>query len=157
MVICCVNGCHNRSDRSPTEGVSFFGLPTVYQGPDENLRQQTSDRRALWLVRVDRREISAGARVCSEHFVRGKPAPVTATNDVDWAPTLKLSDTSPSARICSPPTKKRKLSAGSFLEPATRDNSTQCDTVQLTNATTQCNLCSHESTGNFSDYNELVE
>ena len=97
MVICCVNGCHNRSDRSPTEGVSFFRFPTVFKGPDEHLRQQTSDRRALWLVRVDRREISAGARVCSEHFVRGKPAPVTATNDVDWAPTLKLSDTSPSA------------------------------------------------------------
>ena len=137
--------------------MSFFGFLTVHQGPDEHLRQQTSDRRALWLVRVDRREISAGARVCSKHFVRGKPAPVTATNDVNWAPTLKLSDTSPSASICSSPTKKRKLSAGSFLEPATRDNSTQCDTVQLTNVTTQCNLCSHKSTGNVSGYSELVE
>jgi len=84
MVICCVKGCINRSDRGAKRGVSFFRFPAFNEGLDTKRRQLTSDRRALWLIRVNRSNAYGDARVCGDNFVSGKPADMTSAT-VSWS------------------------------------------------------------------------
>lgn len=73
MVACCIRGCRNGTRRTQRErpGVSFFRVPLVSDGTDEHLKQLITDRRSLWLQRMNRINLYEGARVCSDHFISG--------------------------------------------------------------------------------------
>jgi len=78
MVVCSVKGCGNRTGPGVGRKISFFRLPMVTESSDARsnsdgrVKQLTSERRALWLQRINRSEIPAGARVCGDHFVAGQ-------------------------------------------------------------------------------------
>ena len=76
MVICVVVGCSKRSDRD--KDVSFYRIPAVnslHGKEDFELRKK---RRDGYLAAISRENIDTSAldkyRICSRHFVSGKPA-----------------------------------------------------------------------------------
>ncbi|XP_046632246.1 uncharacterized protein LOC124311917 isoform X2 [Daphnia pulicaria] len=90
LVTCCVVGRGNRYNVR-VKDISFFHYPKVkVSGHPEHV---VSKRRRLeWLKRTNLREkdVTQYSRVCSEHFVSGKPSYRWLTPDVDWAPSLNL-------------------------------------------------------------------
>ncbi|CAN8004967.1 unnamed protein product [Ixodes hexagonus] len=94
MTICAVNGCSNRSSRRNPDApsVSFYCLPKVINNQCERTRELSEKRRRLWLEKIDRRELyfKKEVRICSIHFISGKPAYLMHDKHPDWLPTLKL-------------------------------------------------------------------
>ncbi|KAG0411084.1 hypothetical protein HPB47_011795, partial [Ixodes persulcatus] len=92
--ICAVNGCSNRSSRrnATTPSVSFYCLPKVISNQCDRTRQLSEKRRKLWLEKINRRELyfKKDVRICSVHFISGKPAYLMHDSHPDWLPTLKL-------------------------------------------------------------------
>lgn len=79
MVNCVVVGCSNRTRNKPSEtnykSVGFYAIPKVRLGECQQTAAITAKRRAAWLQRIRRADLSANAthyRVCGEHFVTGE-------------------------------------------------------------------------------------
>uniref|UniRef100_UPI00358E3B3F uncharacterized protein n=1 Tax=Myxine glutinosa TaxID=7769 RepID=UPI00358E3B3F len=91
---CCVVGCSNRSNRD--KDVSFYCIPTVLEHQGDHAAKLSKERRERWLSNIKRKgyEPAKSSRVCSEHFVRGKPAYLHDIANPDWAPTQKMGYTS---------------------------------------------------------------
>ncbi|KAG1695932.1 hypothetical protein GQR58_006430 [Nymphon striatum] len=92
MVISCwVKGCSNRLDGKVKRG--FYSIPTVRTFEGEDTQKLSDERRRLWLSNINRKDTpSKYAKICSDHFVHGKPANLFDRANPDWAPTLKLCD-----------------------------------------------------------------
>ena len=92
MVICCVVNCSNRSGRD--KEISFFRIPAIILHLSEQERQLTEKRQRGFLAAIGRKDLIGpklgNARICSEHFVSGKPAALFDQCNPDWVPTLKL-------------------------------------------------------------------
>ncbi|KAK2904970.1 hypothetical protein Q8A67_006769 [Cirrhinus molitorella] len=89
MVInCAVRGCRNRLVNGSK--LSFFRVPRVRTREGEETRALCERRRATWLARLNRTTVSDGRRVCSDHFIQGKPSYLHDETNPDWAPSLKL-------------------------------------------------------------------
>ncbi|XP_075927806.1 chromobox protein homolog 1-like isoform X1 [Petromyzon marinus] len=93
MVICAMVGCSNRTGRD--RSVSFFNIPAVIQHHCDKTRLLSEQRRALWLSRIDRadlgeEDVKAHTRVCSAHFIHGKPSTLFDFTHPDWAPSVAL-------------------------------------------------------------------
>ncbi|XP_033726136.1 uncharacterized protein LOC117315841 [Pecten maximus] len=92
---CSVYGCSNR--RSKNSVVSFFRFPV------------NAHRRRLWKVASQRDEktlrITEHTKVCSVHFVTGKPS--KDSKHVDFVPTLKLHKREISAKCRTSSTSKK--------------------------------------------------
>jgi hypothetical protein len=71
MVLCCVVGCENRSDKTGCQKISFYRLPVVKHTGEDVLRSLMAKRYNLWLERINRESIQDSSRVCSAHFVTG--------------------------------------------------------------------------------------
>ncbi|XP_069128215.1 uncharacterized protein [Argopecten irradians] len=88
---CAMIGCNNTGGR---DKVSFFRLPAVITSQGEKTQELTEKRRTLWLSKISRADLAPSSypylRVCSEHFVSGKPSSLYPENSIDWAPSLKL-------------------------------------------------------------------
>lgn len=76
---CCVPFCGNR--RKLKRSLSYFRIP------------QNPVQRVAWLdvICKDPASIAANDRICSVHFVSGKPSPFS--QNVDWKPTLCMEGT----------------------------------------------------------------
>jgi len=72
MVICIVKGCGNRTGLDDGKKISFYRFPAASVSCDGRVQQLTSQRRALWLQRINRADVYSGARVCSDHFIAGQ-------------------------------------------------------------------------------------
>ncbi|XP_033727696.1 uncharacterized protein LOC117317023 [Pecten maximus] len=88
---CAMIGCNNTGGR---DRVSFFRLPAVITSQGEKTHGLSEKRRRLWLTKISRADLEPSSypylRVCSEHFVSGKPSSLYPENSADWAPSLKL-------------------------------------------------------------------
>ena len=93
---CAVFGCSNRSSRERSK--SFYRLPSIveHQGPETHMLSEK--RRTLWLSRLRRADLKesqySNVRICSDHFVKGKPSSLYEQDDPDWAPSLRLGHSS---------------------------------------------------------------
>ncbi|XP_046847361.1 uncharacterized protein LOC124440976 isoform X2 [Xenia sp. Carnegie-2017] len=88
---CSVFTCSNRANREKDKG--YYRIPKGILHKGETLKKLTKRRREKWLsnLSLSSKGIeSPHARVCGEHFVKGRPSNVYDEHDVDWAPTLKL-------------------------------------------------------------------
>ncbi|XP_037502369.1 uncharacterized protein LOC119390309 isoform X1 [Rhipicephalus sanguineus] len=98
MVNCAVLGCNNESRRKAdcgenTTKVSFFSVPTVVRRQCNQTLEVSTKRRAEWFRRLNRGYINTNAthyKVCSEHFVSGRPSYLMDVTNPDWAPSLHL-------------------------------------------------------------------
>lgn len=94
MVICAILNCHNRSDRSRNEGISFYRLPSIicHQGP--RAQELSTTRQLEWLAKIQRKDITPDRychiRVCSKHFLSGSPANLFDNVNPDWVPSVNL-------------------------------------------------------------------
>ena len=92
MVICAVVGCSKRSDRD--KDVSFYRIPTIRTGRCERELELSTKRRAGFLAAISRADLTDNsidqARVCSRHFISGKPASLHEQLHPDWLPTQNL-------------------------------------------------------------------
>ena len=72
---CAIYGCSKRADRD--KELSFYRIPAVKTNASKILQDLHKERRSLWLRRIRRADIDDSKctylRVCSLHFVTGKP------------------------------------------------------------------------------------
>ena len=92
MVICLVAGCSKRSGRD--KDVSFYRIPKIMKNNHrlEGLcRRRTPDGFIAAIGRSDLTEtILDNDRICSRHFITGKPAELEDQFHPDRLPTLNL-------------------------------------------------------------------
>ena len=92
MVLCMVLGCSVRSGRD--KNVSFFRVPAVVKDRGEQEEELSHERRMMWISAISREKLTekilCNDRVCSKHFVSGRPSPLWDKHNVDWVPTLNL-------------------------------------------------------------------
>ena len=88
--------CGNKTGKkSNTEqGIKFYRVPAVLTDEGELIEKLTAERRRKWISAISREDLKekklSDDRVCSVHFVSGKPAKNWDRHNQDWVPTLKL-------------------------------------------------------------------
>ncbi|XP_045472343.1 uncharacterized protein LOC123679046 [Harmonia axyridis] len=89
---CIVTGCVSRHDR---DRFGFYHIPTITKHrflPEKN--ELSRKRRALWLDAINRDDLTDSKikyqRVCSRHFITGKPAALMDETNIDWVPTQNM-------------------------------------------------------------------
>ena len=95
MVLCVITGCSKRSDRRDKESdVSFFRIPVIRTGRSDRELELSTKRRDGFLAAISRGNLTdsmlKNARICSRHFISGKPAPLFDELNLDWLPTQNL-------------------------------------------------------------------
>ena len=99
MVLCVVVGCFNRSGRE--KGVSFFRIPSITHRTAKD-KELSTERRAEFLAAISRADVTdkilQNDRICSRHFISGKPASLYDRTNPDWLPTLFLGHSKVKAR-----------------------------------------------------------
>ena len=93
MVMCVIIGCSKRTGRD--KDVKFYRIPTVRTSrPDPREVELSTKRRQGYLAAISRPELTTTeleeSRICSRHFVFGKPASLFDECHPDWLPTLNL-------------------------------------------------------------------
>ena len=92
MVICAVFGCSNRSGR---DKVSFYRIPKARETGCQRVQELSKARRLGFLAAISRSDLNSDkkidqARICSRHFINGKPAELLDELNPDWLPTQSL-------------------------------------------------------------------
>nr|XP_047134770.1 uncharacterized protein LOC124812318 [Hydra vulgaris] len=89
---CAVFGCSSRSNRE--KGKSLFRLPKVVCNQGDDGKILSKERREKWvnaIIRVGNYpDVLLYTRICSDHFIRGKPASLFSQNDPEWVPSLNM-------------------------------------------------------------------
>ncbi|XP_057698570.1 uncharacterized protein LOC130919927 [Corythoichthys intestinalis] len=85
---CVILGCKSRGERG---GKGFFRLPKIITNQGIDAQKKSEQRRRLWLAAINRANPPKldRFRICSDHFVTGKPHPWDET-DLDWVPNKDL-------------------------------------------------------------------
>ena len=110
---CFVEGCRSRSDLDQKTH-TFHPIPTVVKHQGEKGYALSLARRRAWITAINRylktfkcikainlqifcifddtfsrpnAEITKNTRICSDHFVTGKPASLVQTDRQDWVPS----------------------------------------------------------------------
>ena len=91
MVLCVVIGCSKRSGRD--KDVSFYRIPKVITHRGKQEYELTKKRRDGFLAAIARdgikdTDVLRNDRICSRHFISGKPAYLYDETNPDWLPTV---------------------------------------------------------------------
>lgn len=91
MVLRIIGDCGTKGGR---DKVVFYLVPAIITNQGEEFEELTQERRTLWISAIDHADLKAKSvlqtdRVCSRHFVSGRPAANWDRFNVDWVPTLK--------------------------------------------------------------------
>ena len=108
MVLCVVFGCSKRSGRD--KDVSFFRIPKVIYNKGDKIQQLSRRRRDGYLAAISRlgltEKILKNDRVCSKHFVSGKPVDLLEDTSPNWLPSLNLGHSK--SRLLAKATERRE-------------------------------------------------
>ena len=89
--VCCVFSCSNNNKK---EGISLYRIPAILHNQGDEVNELSERRRNGWLSAIHRddekHKKTEHWRVCSDHFLSGKPASLFQKDHPDWLPTLKL-------------------------------------------------------------------
>ena len=95
MVLCVVIGCSKRSGRD--KDVSYYRIPVVIRHQSEREYELSKKRRDGFLAAISRDDLTEkilrNDRICSRHFIAGKPANLFDETNPDWLPTQNLGHT----------------------------------------------------------------
>ena len=74
--------------------VGFYLVPAIITNQGLEVEELTRERKTLWISAIDHADLKAKSvlqteRVCSRHFVSGRPAANWDRFNVGWVPTLK--------------------------------------------------------------------
>ncbi|XP_022807222.1 uncharacterized protein LOC111344272 [Stylophora pistillata] len=93
--LCAVVGCGHNNVRDKGK-YSFFRIPKIISHNGEETERLSTERRKRWFKNIHRSDKdltekkAETTRVCSAHFVSGKPSDLYDKNNVDWAPTVNM-------------------------------------------------------------------
>ncbi|XP_034023901.1 zinc finger and SCAN domain-containing protein 21-like [Thalassophryne amazonica] len=102
---CVVLGCTNRVN-AENKSVRFYDIPRVITHQGERTMELSSERRQLWLARINRENFKPDPKkrhqkVCSVHFISGNRANLYDITNPDWAPSLHLEPSEPKSPLNS--------------------------------------------------------
>ena len=86
LVLCVIVGCSKCSGRD--KDVSFFRIPKVVQ-PEENIVKLSKKRREGFLAAISKLADKINDRICSRHFICGKPAYLLDETSPNWLPSSR--------------------------------------------------------------------
>ncbi|XP_071099751.1 uncharacterized protein [Haliotis cracherodii] len=88
---CIVVNCQSRSGRDKK---IFYRLPRLIKHQGKVTETKSNKRRRLWLAAINRSDLTQKTldqiRVCSDHFLCGKPAKLYDETNPDWVPSKNL-------------------------------------------------------------------
>ena len=92
MVLCIIGNCGSKSSQ---KSIRFYSVLSIITNQGEEFEELTRERRNLWISAIDRADLKTknvlkNERVCSRHFVSGRPAANWDRFNEDWVPTLHL-------------------------------------------------------------------
>lgn len=92
MVSCLVKLCSNRSTKNAIKK-GFYNVPSVIKNQCVKTEALSRERRLAWLKAINRLELFDKDnrilnKVCSDHFITGKPSALFDRENPDWIPTL---------------------------------------------------------------------
>lgn len=92
-MICCILGCSKRSGRD--KDILFYRIPAILTNRGRKIFDLSKKRREKYLSAIHRQDLVTAeaidnARICSLHFVSGKPALLEDVTSQDWYPTKNL-------------------------------------------------------------------
>ena len=92
MVLCLIVGCSKRSGRD--KNVSFYRIPKVITRKGPRIEELSWRRRTGFISAISRDDLTDSIlendRICSRHFISGKPADLEDELNPDWLPTQNL-------------------------------------------------------------------
>jgi len=93
MVLYIVVGCRRISGKYKAK---FSKIPKIITNQGEEGKELTQERGNRWISAVSHgytvgKNILESECVCNHHFVSGKPAATGDKHNIDWVPTLNLS------------------------------------------------------------------
>ena len=128
MVLCIVVGCSSRSGRD--KDVSFFRIPVVRRGRSDRELQLSKARRDGYLAAISREDMTESKlkneRICSKHFVSGRPPDLFNELNPDWLPTQNLGHSKTRTITASREDRYRRTRAKAARR---RDKTTDCEVV----------------------------
>ncbi|XP_077397348.1 uncharacterized protein LOC144033224 [Festucalex cinctus] len=85
---CAIINCYSRGGRDKKH---FYCIPKVICGQGKAAEQKSERRRRAWIAAINRANVRSyePLRVCSDHFISGKPHPYDESHP-DWAPNKHL-------------------------------------------------------------------
>ncbi|XP_023024301.2 uncharacterized protein isoform X2 [Leptinotarsa decemlineata] len=99
-VTCIVVSCGSRNNK---DKIGFYSVPTVSKHKfltDKN--ELSKKRRALWLAAIKRDDLTDSKikyqKVCSRHFITGKPASLEDETNPDWVPSQNMGHSAQNVR-----------------------------------------------------------
>jgi hypothetical protein len=90
---CAVIGCSSRTgSKDDPEKKTFFRIPHAKENHSLECAKLAEERRQVWISRINIADLKVTdhTRVCSIHFVGGKPADLIDNKNPDWSPSLNL-------------------------------------------------------------------
>ncbi|XP_070569137.1 THAP domain-containing protein 2-like [Ptychodera flava] len=89
---CVIYGCYNRSNRGVKR--SYHSIPKIIETQGEQTKILSTKRREKWIAAIGRKDWipSVHSKVCSEHFLTGRPSALYSQTHPDWVPSLKLGE-----------------------------------------------------------------
>ena len=95
MVLCAMVDCGRKTGKG--KAVATFRIPAIITHQGNETEELTRERRMRWISAISRDDLTEqklqNERVCSRHFVSGKPAQSWDKFNIDWVPTLNLGHT----------------------------------------------------------------
>ena len=91
MVFRIIGDCGTKGGR---DKVGFYLVPAIITNQGLEVEELTRERRTLWISAIDHVDLKAKSvlqteRVCSRHFISGRPAANWDRFNVNWVLTLK--------------------------------------------------------------------
>ncbi|KAL3831392.1 hypothetical protein ACJMK2_023144 [Sinanodonta woodiana] len=140
---CAIIGCNRTGGK---DKVSFFRLPAVITNQGEKTQELSEKRRRLWISRISRSDLQPASypfiRVCSDHFVNGKPSPLYPEGATDWTPTLNLGH--PKCNTEATPTPDRENRLKGRQQKRKTDNTETDSKLESDEPEFDCKTCSFE-------------
>ncbi|KAJ8911319.1 hypothetical protein NQ315_017015 [Exocentrus adspersus] len=130
---CMVLNC--RSNRLRDQ-LSFYRIPSVFDN-NKHFNKLASERREAWITSLHRSDITDSklkyGRICSKHFVSGKPSKLQDRNDPDWVPSVDMGYTATVSNsiLRNYLNDKFKRGQGPCEQEGIADTNTSCSRHQL--------------------------
>ena len=83
-----IGNCGSKSGR---DSIRFYSVPSIITNQGKEFEELTRERQNLWISAIDRADLKTkhvlkNVRVCSRHFVSGRPAANWNRFNEDWVP-----------------------------------------------------------------------
>ncbi len=144
-MLCIVVVCSKRSGRD--KDVSFYRIPKVVTNRGHGLKKLSQKRRQGFLSAIKRanltQKILSNDRICSKHFVSGKPTSLLDETNPDWLPSLDLGH---SREVCED---KARAAEERWIRAKPRESSKDNRPILLSEATESGSCNSNEGNGEF--------